>query len=104
MTTATHMKMINGRVDKHAAGKAAAVLKRQGLTVSAFIRNSVEHIARTGEVPECGFSEKGETVGREALRDFVKSIKAKPMPGKREFAGIGEDELVDALRLERYGY
>ena len=102
MATAAHMKMVNGRVDDRSVGRAAKVLERRGLTVSAFIRNSIEHVARTGEVPECGMPVLREGVDRAEFRSLVKALEAKPMPGRGDFAGIGEDELVGRVRLERY--
>ena len=104
MATSTHMKMVNGRVSEQSVAKAARTLKREGLTVSAFIRNSIEHIAREGTVPACGFPHPASAAKTEQLRDFIASIEARPMPGKREFAGLDEDELVERLRMERYGY
>ena len=104
MATSTHMKMVNGRVSEQSVAKAARALKREGLTVSAFIRNSIEHIAREGTVPACGFPRPTDTAKTEQLRDFIASIEARPMPGKQEFVGLSEDELVERLRMERYGY
>ena len=104
MATSARMKMVNGRVSERSAAKAARALKREGLTVSAFIRNSIEYIAREGTVPACGFAAPAGTAKTEQLRDFIANVEAQPMPGKREFIGLGEDELVERLRMERYGY
>lgn len=104
MADAVQMKMVNGRVSAQSADKAAKVLGREGLTVSAFIRNSLEHVARTGEVPECGRPESRGAIDRKRLGELVKALERKPMPGKRAYADVGEDELVERLRMERYGY
>ena len=104
MAVAAQMKMVNGRVDERAAEKAAKALEREGLTISSFIRNSIEHIARTGEVPESGLPFKARKVDQEKLRSLIKKLEAKPMPGKQPYSGLSEDELVERLRLERYGY
>lgn len=104
MGATTDMKMVNGRVNSRSTAKAARILKEQGLTVSAFIRNSLEHIAHTGTVPECGLPATAQTAGRDRLRALMRELEARPMPGKRDYAGLGEDELVERLRMERHGY
>ena len=102
---ATRMKMVNGRVNERSVAKAARVLKGQGLTVSAFIRNSIEYVAQMGTVPESGFgASPSTTTTRDQLRNFIQELEAKPMPGKLDYPGLNEDELVKRLRLERYGY
>lgn len=98
------MKMVNGRVDERHVDKAKRVLEERGLTVSAFIRNSIEHVARTGDVPESGLPAKAPTAGIDALRDTIRKLESLPMPGKRKLAGLGEDEMLERLRMEKYGY
>ena len=97
-------KMVNGRADANAVARASRVLSGHGLTVSAFIRNSIEHVARTGEVPESGMPVCSEVVDRASLQALISALEAKAMPGKAEMGDMDEDELVDRLRMERYGY
>ena len=104
MGASAHTKMVNGRVDERAAVKASRVLGDKGLTISSFIRNSIEHVARTGVVPECGFAHSDRSAGVDDLRAFVKELNALPMPGKQDYPTLSEDELVERLRMERYGY
>jgi len=104
MATTTNMKMVNGRVNTRSVDKATRILEREGLTMSAFIRNSIENIARTGIVPESGKAQASARIGHEHLRSVVANLEAKPMPGKARYAKLGEDELVELLRMGRYGY
>ena len=48
MTGVTDMKMVNSRVSTASAEAAARVLKQNGLTISSFIRNSLECVASRG--------------------------------------------------------
>lgn len=100
------MKMANGRVNSAVYDDAAKVLERNGLTVSAFIRNSLAYVAKTGEVPESGQDAQEETQASklEKLADFFKKIDAEPMPGKADYPGLTDDEMVERIRMERYGY
>lgn len=104
MGTSSSMKMVNGRVDERSVAKAARVLKDRGLTVSAYIRNSIEYVARTGVVPDSGLPTLDNPGSLESLKATVKKLESLPMPGKREYAGLDENELVERLRMERYGY
>ena len=104
MAKASHMKMVNSRVSTASADAATRVLKRNGLTVSEFIRNSLEHVANRGEVPESGFAPVAPSADVEAFRDLIRKLESRPMPGKASFAGLSEDELVERVRMERYGY
>ena len=104
MAKSSHMKMVNSRVSTASADTAARVLKRSGLTVSEFIRNSLEYVASKGEVPESGFIPVAPSADVEAFRDLIRKLESKPMPGKASFAGLSEDELVERVRMERYGY
>lgn len=104
MTTTANMKMVNGRVDARSAHKATRVLEREGLTMSAFIRNSIENIARTGTVPESGKAQASAGTDLKRLRSVIANLEAKPMPGKARYGNLGEGELVEQLRMERYGY
>ena len=104
MDSAIKAKMVNGRVSARCAEAAAHVLKGHGLTMSAFIRNCIEYVAKQGTVPECGFSVQREGVDQSELRAFIEELEARPMPGKQDYEGFGEDELIERLRMERYGY
>lgn len=104
MGASTYMKMVNGRVDERSAAKAAQVLGEQGLTISSFIRNSIEHVARTGMVPESGLPAAESPVSIDALRATIRKLESLPMPGKKDYAGLSEDELAERLRMERHGY
>lgn len=98
-------KMVNGRVSADTLEAASDVLKRNGLTVSAFIRNSLDFVAKTGEVPESGCgSEGGQPRTRSELAGFFRRLDAAPMPGREDFVGMTEDEMVERVRMERYGY
>ena len=101
---ATADRMVNGRVPKRAASRAEKILKRNGLSMSAFIRNSLEYVARTGSVPESGFAEAGEIGDADAVRSLIAEIDALALPGRGDFAGMGDDEMAERIRMERYGY
>lgn len=100
----TAMKMVNGRASKIAVAKASEVLAKQGLTISSFIRNSIEHVALTGRIPESGFALHPQTADRKRVHDIIETIEAKPMPGKQDYRSVDEDRLIEVLRMERYGY
>ena len=104
MTTSTRTKMVNGRVSEHAVAQAARVLNRNGLSISAFIRNSLEYVAEFGEVPECGMGKSTQGANADELKAFLAAVESAPMPGKRDFPGLADDALVERLRMERYGY
>lgn len=104
MGASSYIKMVNGRVDERSVAKAARVLKDRGLTVSAYIRNSIEYVAQTGIVPDSGFPTHDAPGSLESLKATVRKLESLPMPGKREYAGLDENELVERLRMERYGY
>lgn len=104
MARGTEKVMVNGRVDAVDAKNASRTLKRGGLTVSEFIRNSMEYVSRTGRIPESGRKppERSDTLGH--LRRVLGEIEAADMPGKGDFAGLSEDEGLERMRMERYGY
>jgi len=104
MDASAKTKMVNGRVGQNEALKAARILESQGLTISAFIRNSIEYIARMGTVPESGLPIQEQRMGQTALRALIEDLESRPMPGRLDFGSIDEDELVERMRLERYGY
>ena len=97
-------KMINGRVNQRSAEKAARILEEAGLTVSAFIRNSIDYVAQVGEVPQSGFPLKSQGMQREHLHALIADLESRPMPGRPDYAQVDEDEFVEQLRMERYGY
>ena len=104
MPTASKMKMVNGRVSERSVAKAAQVLAGCGLTVSSFIRNSIDYVARVGTVPESGFPMPEPSVDTARVRSLVRELESKPMPGKQDYPGLSEDELVEKLLMERHGY
>ena len=104
MGVAIQKKMVNGRVDRLKADQAAKVLEREGLTISAFIRNSLEYVAESDKVPECGMPKDARAVNGIELKAFIARIETAPMPGKLDYPGLSGDELAERLRMERYGY
>lgn len=104
MATIEKSKMLNGRVGEQSAEKAARILAANGLTVSSFIRNSINFIAVEGVVPPSGFAPTRESVDAIHLRDVVRKIESRPMPGRQDYPDLEGDELVERLRMERYGY
>ena len=104
MKASANTKMINGRVNQRAAEKATRILADEELTVSSFIRNSIEYIARTGTVPESGRSAKTISPDHIKLRELVTKLEAIPMPGKLDYPNLDEQQLTEQLLMERYGY
>ena len=104
MATVAKTKMVNGRVSERVAMRAARVLKRNGLSISAFIRNSLEYVAESDKVPECGMPKDARAVNGIELKAFIARIETAPMPGKLDYPGLSGDELAERLRMERYGY
>ncbi len=104
VTVTEKRKMINGRVGESAAKQAARILKKDGLSMSEYIRNSVDYVVQTGTVPPSGFPlPKKKTLDTCVHEDLLRFEKV-PMPGKEDFPGLDGEELVDAIRRERYGY
>lgn len=104
MDGTANTRMVNGRVSQRSAAKAARVLEEAGLTISSFIRNSVDYVAQVGEVPRSGFPLKDQGMSPEDLRALIADLESRPMPGRSDFEQVDEDDLVERLRMERYGY
>ena len=104
MATTEKTRMVNGRVEDHAVSSAARVLAENGLTISSFIRNSIEYVAREGVVPPSGLPVREGRIDRSNLSAFIARIESAPMPGKKDHPELSGDELVERLLMERYGY
>lgn len=98
-------KMVNARVSAPTANMAASILKRHGLTVSEFIRGTLEHLVRTSEVP----SYLTEKPDKEAEMDkFLKLVETidrntprEPIPSELE--GLSDKEILALALEEKYG-
>lgn len=104
MAVEERTKMVNGRVSEQAAEKAGRILLREGLTVSSFIRNSLEYIAREGTVPASGKPAPHRPLAADRIKELVHAIESRSMPGKRDFPGLEGDALVERIRMEHHGY
>lgn len=98
------MKMVNGRVRARTVDAASQVLQSNGLTISAFIRNSLEYMAESGKVPQSGFSRDGRKPDMENLKKLMKKLEAQAMPGRADYSGLSEDQMIERIKMERYGY
>jgi antitoxin component of RelBE/YafQ-DinJ toxin-antitoxin module len=97
-------RIVNARTDARTADAAAEIAQRQGLTLSLVIRNTLGYIAQTGTIPQSALPQNEKKQSTDMLRDFCKGLKAASMPGKKDFAGLSDAEMVERIRMERYGY
>ena len=104
MAVTEKTKMVNGRVAERSVERAGRILADEGLTISAFIRNSLEYVAAEGVVPPSGFPLVQDGLDLKRVQAFAHSIEARKMPGKQDYPGLEGDALAERIRLERYGY
>ena len=101
----THaQKIVNARADAHMADVAAEIARRQGLTLSLVIRNTLAYIADTGVIPESALPPEKKRCSTTDLQKFCRALALAEMPGKKDFAGFSDAEMVERIRMERYGY
>lgn len=101
---ASAQRIVNARADAHTADAAAEIAQRQGLTLSLVIRNTLGYIAQTGTIPQSALPQNEKKQSTDMLRDFCKGIKAASMPGKKDFVDLSDAEMIERIRMERYGY
>ena len=90
----------NGRVDQTMLSQASYILEVQGLTVSQAIRELINHIALTGEVPQYA-KEAGQRDRAQATAELTAFLESLPMPGRE--AGVSDEELLAQEREARFG-
>lgn len=104
MLTVADKRMVNSRVDALALERAKEVLARHGLTVSQYVRYSIEYVSETNTVPESGARPVGPDETEAEAEGLLDWLEEQPMPGKADFEGLTSDEMVERIRRERYGY
>lgn len=103
MSTVAEKRMVNSRVDAQALERAKQVLSRQGLTISEFVRYSIEYVSQTNTVPESGAHPIDTADGATDVDAILDWLETQPMPGKADFEGLSTDEMVEQIRREHYG-
>ena len=88
MSTVAEKRMVNSRVDAQALERAKQVLSRQGLTISEFVRYSIEYVSQTNTVPESGAHPIDTADGATDVDAILDWLETQPMPGKADFEGL----------------
>ncbi len=104
MPTVADTRRVNSRVDALALERAKEVLARHGLTVSQYVRYSIEYVSETNTVPESGARPVGPDETEAEAEGLLDWLEEQPMPGKADFEGLTSDEMVERIRREHYGY
>ena len=90
----------NGRVDQAMLSQASYILGLQGLTVSQAIRELINHIALTGEVPR--YAEESTRRDRvQATIELTEFLESLPKPGRE--LSVSDEELLGEERMARFG-
>ena len=90
----------NGRVDQAMLAQASYILGLQGLTVSQAIRELINYIALTGEVPR--YAEESSKRDRvQSMIELTEFLESLPMPGREP--GMSDEELLGEERMARFG-
>ena len=100
-----HTKMVNARVSSPTAVMAADILKRSGLTISDFIRGTLEHLVRTREVPSYLTEEPDMEAELKKIREFFDIIEKNTadLETPPELVGLTDKEILNLARDEKYG-
>ncbi len=94
------MTIVNGRVEEHIVEQAKRTLAVAGLTVSEVIRNTLESIALTGNIPM--HAQTPDKAALQGARQATAFFASQDTPGRVK--GVSDEELLAAERMERFGY
>lgn len=95
--------MLSARIDTQKKKDAEVILNRYGRTFSTLIRDLVDTIVETGELPEFEMRaiRESKEAGKRELIARIEKFAERPMPPRLD--DRPDEVLYDEVVMERYG-